>query len=276
MAAVVLDGSWSGQNYAPPTPLDITTIETAIVERLIAQITTIEVAHFPDKPEFYRMTHRVGAALVRYDGADYGKLVDTAAIVQERTLKFEITLMMRDLGWGFGGGADGTSPGAYTLIETVRAALTGYQVPGCGKAYPVLERFVERDKQGGVWIYAISFALKTAAVEPSTPDGFPLLILATAQEKGGVTTVSIGATQYTFDQLGTIALPNGNVTAIIVANISTGTPYVSGTDYSIDTVNGLTAGGAIPPQAEVNVAYSYAEIVTAGAGGGDAPLAPRN
>ena len=56
------------------------------------------------------MTHRIGAALVRYEGAEYGKLIDSAAIVQERRLKFEVTVMMRDLGWNFGGEASGGTP----------------------------------------------------------------------------------------------------------------------------------------------------------------------
>ena len=279
MSTVILDSPWKGQSYAPPTPLDIGTIESTIVGQLSAQISGIEVAHFPDKPESYRMMHRVGAALVRYDGADYGRLIDTAAVVQERTLRFEITLMMRDLGWNYGGASDGPSPGAYVMIEAVRAALTGYRVPGCSKCYPVRERFVERDKQGAVWIYAIVFALKTAAVEASATENFPTLILATAQEEGGVTAVSVGAAAYTFSSAGLIQLPNGNVTAVAVSNGTSDTPYTSGADYTFDSVNGVIAwvsSGAIPQDAAVNVSYSYAEIVTAGIGGGAAPLAPRN
>src|SRR5271170_7398248 len=112
MGAVVLDRPWLGETYSPPTSLDIETIETTIVSRLSAQLSGIEIAHFPDQPEAYRMTHRIGAALVRYEGAEYGKLIDSAAIVQERTLKFEVTLMMRDLGWSVGGPPGGGDPGA--------------------------------------------------------------------------------------------------------------------------------------------------------------------
>ena len=110
MGAVVLDSPWLGQTFTPPTPLDIETIEKAVVNRLNAEISGIEIAHFPDQPEAYRMTHRIGAALVRYEGAEYGKLIDSAAIVQERRLKFEVTVMMRDLGWNFGGEASGGTP----------------------------------------------------------------------------------------------------------------------------------------------------------------------
>jgi hypothetical protein len=166
MGAVVLDSPWLGQNFAPPTALDIETIETAVVNRLNAQITGIEIAHFPDQPEAYRMTHRVGAALVRYEGAEYGKLNDSGAVVQERRLKFEVTVMMRDLGWNAGGGKSAGTPGAYATMEAVRTALTGFRVPGCEKTYPLRERFVKRDKQGGTWIYAISFAMRRSRSSP--------------------------------------------------------------------------------------------------------------
>jgi len=279
MGAVVLDSPWTGQSFTPPTPLDVETIETAIVNRLSAQIGTIEIAHFPDKPEAYRMTHRIGAALVRYEGAEYGRLIDTAAIVQERTLKFEVTVMMRDLGWTLGGAAGGGTPGAYAMIEAVRAALTGFQVPGCDKIYPLRERFIKRDKQGGVWIYAISFALRTAAVEPSTPDNYPLLVVATAQEQGGITAVSLAPAPYTFNSSGQIQLPDGNLSAVLITNPMTGAIYANGSDYIVDAVHGIitrVSSGTIADGATVDIAYTYAEVITALASGGSAPTAPTN
>jgi hypothetical protein len=279
MGAVVLDSPWIGQSFTPPTPLDIGTIEAAIVNQLNTQITDIEDAHFPDAPEAYRMTHRIGAALVRYEGGEYGKLIDTAAIVQERTLKFEVTVMMRDLGWNVGGPSGGVTPGAYAMMGAVRLALTGYQVPGCGKAYPLRERFVKRDKQGGVWIYAISFALRTAAVEASAPDNYPLLIMATTQEQGGITAVSVAPAVYQFNQTGQIQLANGNISALLVSNPATGSLYTAGNDYTLDAANGIitrSATGAIAPNAFVDVAYTYAEVVTAIANSGSTPTAPTN
>jgi len=279
MGAIVLDGPWLGQEFAPPTPLDIETIETTVVNQLSAQINGIEIAHFPDQPEAYRMTHRVGAALVRYEGADYGTLIDSAAIVQERTLRFEVTIMMRDLGWSLGGAPAGGTPGAYATIEAVRAALTGFRVPGCGKTFPLRERFVERDKQGGLWIYAITFAMRTVALEPSTPDNYPLLARARTQEQGGITAVVAAPALYTFNSNGNIQLPNGNVTAPLVSNPTTGAMYVIGLDYTLDAVNGIVtwvAAGAIAAGAPVAIAYTYADVVTAIAGGGSAPTAPTN
>ncbi|HTT76087.1 MAG TPA: Gp37 family protein [Candidatus Binataceae bacterium] len=266
MAAVMLDASWTGVQFAPAQPIDIATIELALVARLASQITSVEVAHFPDSPHAYRLTHRIGAALVRYEGADYGPLKDTAAIVQERTLKFAVSLLVRDLGWSFGGEPDGTSPGGYALLESIRAALTGFRIRGFSKAYPVSEKFLERDKQGGVWIYAITFGLKTMAVEPSVIENYPLFVLGVAQEKGGITTISVAPAPYAFDASGEITLPNGNITALEMLNPSTGFEYIAGTDYSANAVTGVISAnpsGAIPPGATVSIAYSYGETVTA-------------
>ena len=146
---VTLDSAWAGQLFAPPTPLDIATIESAIAAQLRAQVSAIEIAQFPDKPAAYRLTHRIGAALVAWRGATYGALIDTAAVVQARRLEFEVTLLVRDLGWSFGGDPSGPNPGAYALLEAIRAALTGLRLPGCRKMFPLREQFLGRDPQGG-------------------------------------------------------------------------------------------------------------------------------
>jgi len=69
---VTLDSAWAGQLFAPPTPLDIATIESAIAAQLRAQVQAIEIAQFPDKAAAYRLTHRIGAALVAWRGARNG------------------------------------------------------------------------------------------------------------------------------------------------------------------------------------------------------------
>ena len=276
---VVFDTPWAGSTFNPPTALDIATIETAIVTRLSAQVSVLEVAHYPDRPESYRLTHRVGAALVRYDGATYGPLGDVAAVVQKRELKFAIRLMVRDLGWSFGGDAVGPNPGAYALMETIRGALTGYQIGGCGKIYPLRERFVERDQQGGVWVYESIFALTTMAVEPSFPDNFPLFIQGVAQEQGGQTNLTVAAAQYTFNGADQIAIGQGNIDSLVVSSVTGSITYAAGTDYSLDRLNGIVtriAIGAIAAGATVRLAYGYAEVVTVTASGGDAPTAPTN
>jgi Gp37 protein len=265
---VMLDAAWNGVVFTPPTAIDIATIEDAIVSQLQSQINTIEIAHYPDRPETWRLTHRVGAALVMYKGAQYGELLDTSAIIQERKLEFEISVMMRDLGWAVGGDASGPSPGAYAIIEGIRTALTGYEVPGCRKMYPVREKFVKRDKQGGVWTYSSTFALSTVAVEASQPEDFPLFIKGIALEEGGQTSVTVGAAAYTFNSNLQVQLPQGNVFAVSVTAPG-GAALIQGTDYSIDRVDGIItaiSGGAISAGETVQIAYSYAEVAIATAG----------
>jgi hypothetical protein len=91
----MLDGPWNGVVFTPPTAIDIATIEDAIVTRLSSQINSIEIAHYPDRPETWRLTHRVGAALVRYNGARYGELLDSAAIIQVATRRGQVPARTR-------------------------------------------------------------------------------------------------------------------------------------------------------------------------------------
>lgn len=264
----MLDAPWNGAVFTPPTAIDIATIEDAIVSQLQSQINSIEIAHYPDRPESWRLTHRVGAALVMYKGAQYGELLDTAAIIQERKLEFEIAIIMRDLGWAVGGDPSGPSPGAYAIIEGVRAALTGYLIPGCRKMYTVREKFVKRDKQGGVWTYASTFALSTMAVEASQPNDYPLFIKGVALEEGAQTSITVGAAAYTFGSNLQVQLPQGNVFAVSVTGPG-GAALIEGTDFSVDRANGIIAaiqGGAITAGETVQIAYAYAEEAIATAG----------
>jgi len=260
----MLDAPWAGAIFAPPTPTDIATIEAAIVAQLRSQISSIEIAHYPAEPETWRLTHRIGAALVIYKGAQYGDLLDTAAVIQERKLDFEVAVMMRDLGWAVGSAASGPSPGAYSIIESVRAALTGFQIPGCRKMYPLREKFLKRDKQGGVWTYASTFAVITMALEGSRTDNFPPFIRGIALEEAGQTTITVAAASYTFDSTGRVQLPQGNVFAVSITGPGN-VPLTQGTDFTIDRANGIVArvGNAISPGETVQIAYAYAEEVIA-------------
>jgi len=276
---VTLDSPWVGQTFAPPTPLDIATLESAIAAQLRAQVTAIEIAQFPDKPAAYRLTHRIGAALVAWRGATYGALIDTAAVVQARRLEFEIILLVRDLGWSFGADPSGPNPGAYALLEAIRAALTGLQLPGCRKLFPLREQFLGRDPQGAVWTWSALYALETMALEASTQDNFPLFIKGIALEDGGQTARVATQAAYTFNSQGVIQLPVDNVANLVITPAGGGNPYLAGTDYTLDAVNGIitrATGGAIPSGATVDVVYTYSETVTAVAGSSSSPTAPTN
>jgi hypothetical protein len=216
---------------------------------------------------------------VAWRGASYGALIDTAAVVQSRRLEFEITLLVRDLGWSFGGDPSGPNPGAYALLESIRAALTGLQLPGCRKMYPLREQLLGRDPQGGVWTWSALYALETMALEASTQDNFPLFIKGTALEDGGQTVKAAVQAVYTFNAQNLIQLPVGNVSNMVVTAAGGGNPYLAGTDYTLDAVNGIItrlASGAIAAGATVNAAYIYADTVTAVAGGSSSPTAPTN
>ena len=221
---VTLDSPWVGQTFAPSTPLDIATLESAIAAQLRAQVTAIEVAQFPDKPAAYRLTHRIGAALVAWRGATYGALIDTAAVVQARRLEFEIILLVRDLGWSFGADPSGPNPGAYALLEAIRAALTGLQLPGCRKLFPLREQFLGRDPQGAVWTWSALYALETMALEASTQDNFPLFIKGIALEDGGQTARVATQAAYTFNSQGVIQLPVDNVANLVITPAGGGNP----------------------------------------------------
>ncbi len=259
--APAIDEPWIGQVFSPPTPLDLETIEDAIVARLRSAVSSIEVARFPGEPGEYRMTHRVGAALVAYRGSIYGEVNDTAAVVQERTMEFDVTLLVRDLGWGLGSGPSGTNPGAYAILDSVRVTLTGFQVPGARKMRLVRERFVERDRQGGVFIYVLTVALSTVVVEATAEADLPLFVKGVALESGGESTVTAGESAFTFDGQDQIQLPHLNVVALSLRTLD-GIACSDGTDYSLDRINGVVtrgAAGAIPSGATVTIAWSYAD-----------------
>jgi hypothetical protein len=76
--------------------------------------------------------------------------------------------------------------------------------------FPESEKFVERDKQGAVWVYTIAFALTTMAVEPSSAESLPLFVRGAALEEGGMT-ASVVEGSFTFDSDDQINLPQGEV-----------------------------------------------------------------
>lgn len=271
---VFLDSPYTGLTFSPATPIDIATIEAAIVTQLQTYLAAalgpqmIEVVHFPDKPESYELRHRIGVAMVIYMGGEYAVIEDIGHVVQERTLEFEVGLRIRDLGWAFGGPPSGTSPGAYQILEFTRAALLGFQPnTGCTPMKALREDFVARDKQGGVWVYAIRFSTRTLAVEDFQPPNFPLFIKGIAQEEKGITTTSLGFALMTFSGTpNTITLANGNISAVVISNQALTTTYALNTDYSLDTIDGIITRiitGAIPTNATVAVSYAYSDQVIA-------------
>jgi hypothetical protein len=123
------------------------------------------------------------------------------------------------------------------------------------------------------------YALETMALEASTQDNFPIFIKGLALEEAGQTTAIVAPASYIFDSQDIIQLAAGNLANLVMTPAAGGNPYIAGTDYSLDAVNGIItriAGGAIASGAAVSIAYSYSETVTAIAGGTPYPTAPTN
>lgn len=265
---VVVDGPWGGRTFAPPTRVDIAAVEAAVVERLRARVSGVEVARFAGRADAYRMTHPAGAVLVAYRGASYGERMDAGVVAQQRRLEFDVTVIVRDLGWATGGDSSGAGVGAYQVLEAARAALTGFASAGGRKMHPVKERFLERESRDGAWAYAITFAVETVAVEEEEEAEHPIFIRGTALESGGQTVVTLGAAPHTFDGEGVIELAHGNVVAL-EAKTGSGAALTEGTDYTLDRTRGVVralAGGAAGANDTILIAYSYAERVVAESG----------
>lgn len=139
---------------SPVTPVGISELEAAVLARLQAKIANYAIEPYPDKPETYKLKHQRGAFLVSYRGADYEEPDDTGDIAQTRRMLVDVTIECRQLS-----GHDG----AYTMLELARIALTGFRVAGFTKLALVRERFLARGE--GVWLFAITFATSTVAVE---------------------------------------------------------------------------------------------------------------
>lgn len=261
--------NWNGQTFNPPKPLDIGALEHAIVQQLDTFIADalgpqrIDVIHFPDNPDRYEMRHRIGVAMVIYMGSEYGPILDTGHVIQERTMEWEVGIRIRDLGWAFGGPSSATSPGAYTIVDLVRRALLGFQPDrGCTPMKAVHDRFLDRDKQGGVWVYMMRLSTRTVVVEEFQPPTTPLFTDGLMLDESGcqVTYVPVPNALYTFDPNGYIYLGRKNISSVTVQG------YSQNVDYSVNHVTGVIqriSGGGILPQATVTLSYSYADYVEA-------------
>ena len=119
-----------------------------------------------------------------------------------------------------------------------------------------------------MWTYSSTFALSTVAVEASQPDNFPLFIKGIALEDGGESTITVGASAYTFNSSLQVQLPQGNVFAVSVTGPS-GVALIQGADFAVDRADGIVTGlpgGAITAGDTVQIAYAYGEVAIATAG----------
>jgi hypothetical protein len=128
--------------------MNIKDVEDAIINKLKADITDLQIEGFPEDYDQYQFLHPKGAILVAYSGSDYTKSAVLDRVSQIQTLHFDILLISRGLR---------THTGAYTYLDQIRASLTGYQPTGLSKVYPTKEEFV--DQETGIWRYNISVSV---------------------------------------------------------------------------------------------------------------------
>lgn len=137
-----------------------------LVGRLSCAQIGLLVEDFPDDPQEYTLLNPRGAALVSYSGSRYSASEDIGIVVQEREIHFDINLIVKSLR---------NKAGAYSYLDAVRVALTGFAMPGCTKLRLVNDGFVEFNEKKRTWQFMLRFATKTVNVEVAEEERTPLL-----------------------------------------------------------------------------------------------------
>jgi len=144
----------------------------AVKARLATLLPGLAVEYFPERPDEYRLNHPKGALLVSYLGGQFFDPVDTEFIVQDRTVKLTVTVVLRQL--------NGKS-GAIDVLDSVRLALVGFKPPHCRKKiWALSEKFL--GESAGLWQYAVDVATEAMQVEDATVGDAPLLTLVNHEE----------------------------------------------------------------------------------------------
>ncbi len=184
---------YNGVAFSPAISTDPGTIQNALIARLKAMQGTIiprnlEIAAFPDDPESWRAVNETGTILVRWEGFEAGDIENTELVVQPVKHRFKVGILARGLGWS---DAAGTSPtGGYAIVWATIGALLGYKVPGCQETYAEKAEFVRRDRQGGIWIYAVDFIVATVLIQARQPESWPTFTQGIVNDSVGESTDS--------------------------------------------------------------------------------------
>jgi hypothetical protein len=134
--------------------MNITALETAIVNKLKEALPNLLVEAYPDHPSSFKMIHPKGAVLVHYSGSKFLPSLFEEVIVQERKVSYDLILLNRSLR---GNG------GIYDTMDNVREALTGFQTEETTKFYPLEEEFIL--EENGLWQYGMRFESFTKHIE---------------------------------------------------------------------------------------------------------------
>ena len=130
--------------------MNLITVEDDIVTR-IGTISGIKTQSWPDDPAEFLKGFPNCIILVRYNGSVYEEAEpnNQPKVVQERTLEWEMFILSKSFK------DTKKHQGAYTLVESVRAKLTGYTITGFSDAsimIPVSDKFVSEEH--GFHIYS--------------------------------------------------------------------------------------------------------------------------
>lgn len=156
-------------------------IKARLEEVFAAQVVDLAVEDFPDDPDDYQLYHPCGALLVGYGGSKFGQPEALGALVQRRTVVFDLTLLVRNL----------RGPeGAQARLDAVRLALTGYPLAGGvgSKIRPLSEEL--GGHKDGVWTFALQYAADVPAVEEPPEESFPVLQRITLEDETTTTEIT--------------------------------------------------------------------------------------
>jgi len=134
--------------------MNLVTVENDLITKLSTDVSGVEVRSWPDNPTDYKLLHPGGALLIRYTGSSYVEPEpnNQKILVHDRLAEWSITIVQKSLKLKKG------QQGVYTLIESIRASLSGYTPASLSDAsimYPIRDRFLSESK--GFWIYEIVF-----------------------------------------------------------------------------------------------------------------------
>jgi hypothetical protein len=127
-------------------------IENALITQLQTALPQLLVRGFPADFEGFQLTHPVGVILVQYIQSDFSPPGAINIVTQVRTIQFRLILATPNLR------AEGAHAGAYGYLDAMRSAVTGFQITGLSKTYPVRERFL--GEQQGVWFYEMQINMQ--------------------------------------------------------------------------------------------------------------------
>ncbi len=141
-------------------------LEATLIARVQAFVPEgVLVKAFPDNPRTYKI-FASAEVLVVFRGGDFEPPRKTDLVIQERTVQFELSIVVRNLAG---------HQGAYALLETVRKALQGWRPAlDCQPAYLVKDQFLGVDS--GQWWWALFMATRTRVLPVLQPEpGVPFL-----------------------------------------------------------------------------------------------------